>query len=779
MDEKVGRMRDGIFIKLAVIVGFVLGLYCSCIADTKRTYDIRVDEQTIRLNAGILQRSIKLDGANTFTKSLSVDGKEMLTGPADEVSFTIHFALPNERPKGIEPGMAPASVEALDDPNAVITDILIVKKNKGYEVKQAVQWVDPIRLSGRTWSRVFDMVVYHITKPKPGIKRLNVRARAARSGKLRGLSVDLFYEVYQGHDTIRKWVEIRNNSPYWIKVDQLLIDDMELAGTYRHRTDLTPAGRGATASVAALGADDGSIGLIAVNEIPSALHVIHDNGSMGYVNDYFEWVIGPAECFVSEPVFFYAYAGDVIPTVSAVSTPRDRTVEGPYMDFLQEHILLPVDHAKLPAPMWCSWANLYAHFTQEQLYEQVDIAAKIGLAGVQIDAGWGLGDCWEISATEPNPAKFPDLDAAAKYVQDKGLHLGCWISCIREKTQKDYEALPYAASQPLVARGSGFGMSYASPWRHYFADDVVYMHDRYGITYIKQDLSNICFGDIAEGHDSRTHKESFLRGLRGLLESQLDIHRRAPDLVTLLSHEIVWQTPGPGCDVASLKHAVSYHTSPNDYGGTGNRKEPVSDKWIDDPKCEPERMRRDLLESAYNCRLMLYRHRGLPLYRVEYLGATMTHYRGSLTEQIVDRQICSWLLGIPNVYQGDLTSLTPALMERYRKRFDTLKRLENQYGIYGHFQFSGVPEPTEKNWHWWGKLNPKGYGVVVVLRGTEGPDQRKINIPWVVPNRKYDVRALFDEHKLGTFTGEQLQNGALILTLDRLSQDILEILPIE
>ena len=73
-------MKDGMLIKLAVLMGFVLGLYCSCVADTHRIYDIRGDEQTIRFDAGILRRTIMLEGANVFMKSLAVDGREMLAG---------------------------------------------------------------------------------------------------------------------------------------------------------------------------------------------------------------------------------------------------------------------------------------------------------------------------------------------------------------------------------------------------------------------------------------------------------------------------------------------------------------------------------------------------------------------------------------------------------------------------------------------------------------------------------------------------------------------------
>jgi len=772
VEEKVGQMRHYRAVLLAVLVGWSGGVG-SGRADT--AYDVIRSENGLRLRAGIFERIIEIEGTNVSTSRLSVAGEELLSGPANEVSFTIHFARPDAEPKGIKPGTVAAAVQAQDDAAADVTDILIVKKEDGYEVKQAVEWIDPITVTGRHWDVVFDTLTHNVTCPEPGTTRLNIRARAARSGKLRGLSVDLYYELYAGHPVIRKWIEIRNNSSHWIKVDRLLIDDIELMPAYRNRTDFTPARRGVTASVAALGKKDGSVGVIAVNEIPSAPRIICDNGSMGYVHDYFEWVLGPSERFTSEPVFFYAYAGSSTPTCSGVSTARDRVVESTYRDFLERHILLPVDHHDLPAPVWCSWANFHGQFNQQHLYEQADIAAEIGLVGFQIDAGWGKPGNWSCTATEPNPEKFPDLDAACQYVRDKGLCLGSWISCFRVPDAKDFTALPDAASQPPVHRGNGFGMSFASNWRHYFADDVVYLHDRYGITYLKQDLSNICYGDLAQGHDSRTRKESLLRGLRGFLEAQRDIHDRAPDLVTLVSHEIMWETSGPPCDVASLESAVSYHTSPNDYGGAGNRFSPVNDSWADNPNCNPEKMSRELLETAYDCRRMMFWHRGLPLYRVEYLGATMTHYRGSLTPQIVDRQVCSFLMGLPNVYQGQLSSLTPELIARYKTRFATIKRLQQQYGIYGHFQFSGVPEPTEQDWHWWGKLNAQGCGAVVVLRGTQGDAQRSINIPWVQPDEQYHVTALFSQAELGIFTGKQLQDGALKLALGRLDQEILEL----
>ena len=171
----------------------------------------------------------------------------------------------------------------------------------------------------------------------------------------------------------------------------------------------------------------------------------------------------------------------------------------------------------------------------------------------------------------------------------------------------------------------------------------------------------------------------------------------------------------------------------------------------------------------------MYKHRGLPLDRIEIFGAVTTNFNGSLTPEIQDRQICSWLMGAPLSFSGDLESLTKENVERYRSRFAMLDRLQKEYAIYSFFQYSGVPAPTDEDWHWWGKLNQEGCGVIVVLRGKQGAESRKINVPWVKSEAKYRLKALFSGKDLGNFTGKQLQNGDLKLHLNDMGQEIVKI----
>jgi hypothetical protein len=284
-------------------------------------------------------------------------------------------------------------------------------------------------------------------------------------------------------------------------------------------------------------------------------------------------------------------------------------------------------------------------------------------------------------------------------------------------------------------------------------------------------LTNIKFGDNAEGHESRTLKESYLRGLRAFLDSQLQIHKAIPNVWTQVSHELYWATPGPGCDLAAIKAVCGFHIPPNDYSGCGPRRQQWNPQW----KSKWGQIRRSLLRGCWNARRQFFAHRGLPLYSVEYYGAATINIAQNLTSKIQDRQICSWLMGMPSVYAGDLRSLTPENISHYRNRFDLLNDFQNKYNIYRYFQFSGVPKPTDLGWHWWGKINPEEGGIVVILRGRMGSSSKYINIPWVLSNRQYQVQSHFIKHDFGIYSGKQLQDGILKLSLPKYGQEIVEL----
>jgi hypothetical protein len=222
-----------------------------------------------------------------------------------------------------------------------------------------------------------------------------------------------------------------------------------------------------------------------------------------------------------------------------------------------------------------------------------------------------------------------------------------------------------------------------------------------------------------------------------------------------------------------MKYGCFYHIPPNDYSGLGPikyRKTLVSEY---DSLADRQQVRKDLLRGCWNARQRYFEHRGLPMHMIEYYGAATANVQQALTPDIQDRQVCSFLMGAPAVYAGDLLSLTEDNISHYAKRFNLLKELHQKYNIFRHFQFSGVPQPTEEDWHWWGKLNDNYEGVVIVIRGSGGSDEKRINIPWVASDQNYKVKQLFNGKEHGIFTGEELHEGIIKLSLSHFGQDIL------
>ncbi len=748
------------------LLWLVLGTLACASSGVFAAQAFEVSDQKVRISAGVLERVISLADGNWSTTSLRVQGRDLLAGPAAELSLTLTRAEPNARPRGLKPGEGGTVNSAKTfRPGQHVEPGTFDDATLG----QTTRWVEPVRVQASQWADRFALAAPEVSTASPDVSRLTIHAVARKESALDGLVLTVIYEVYRDEPVVRKWVEIANEGDVWRKVEQLTIDDFALAPSVSERVPLTPAGYGVGTSMIGFASSDGTFGVIAANEVPSGLRTIADTGALGYHPARFEWVLGPGEKFVSEPVFLYAFSGPVQQTISARSTPLDRTVEDPFQRFLSLHVGIVGARMRCAAPQWLTWANFGPNLDDAIIRQQADLAARAGFAQFLIDDGWQR----DRLGTEPDGVKFPDFAATAEYIRSRGLELGLWLSCFRDANSPDRKALPDARSLPIVTRLSGIAMSFTTPWREFYAQDLARLHERYGAAYFKQDFSNILYGDLAENHPNRTRKESLLRGLRGLLEAQDRLRTLAPDVMNELTHEIYWDTPGAPCDLAALQHAARYHVSPNACRGIVPRPRPGQKA----PAVDPQKLRAELIGACYQARQIFYSHRGLPLYCLEFYGAATEDHQGSLTPEVQDRQVVSWLLGAPLVFSGDLSTLSAEHLAHYQKRFALVNRLHKDWDIYHHFQFSGVPAPNDDEWHWWGKLNEEGCGAVVVVRGSGGAERRAINIPWVKPDRRYVVTASFGGQQVGIFTGRQLQSEGVKLTLPVYGQEILELTP--
>jgi hypothetical protein len=739
----------------------------SCHSESSRKPVIAVNGDTIIIRTGVLEQKL-VHTQHALTSGLYVHPGTVET-VSDEFSFRLSKASPNEAPHGI---VHPATGVEQQETVQGNTDALNIEK-KTVTTQQQIEWTDAINISSNDYGDVFEFVSGTVERLKHGQDGLVLRWKSKAGALYAGLELTVTYAVYENHPVVRKWISLKNNSDQWIKMEHLNIARIDPV-QYPRPVYLTPALRGLDPDIIAFSDDSGSRGVIIASEVPSMVRVFSDDGTTGYRPDFWEWVLGPGESFDAEPVLLYAFSGESLPTSSAVSTALYRCVEQEFKSFLQQYILKPFDISKTVAPLFCTWTNYSADINDRNMRQAADIASEIGFKCFQLDAGWydaGPSGGWASSSIFPNTQKFPDLKGLSEYIRSKNMQIGLWYSVFRNATTFGVQE-PDLFSLPMVKRSGGLGISFAyDKSRKQYAADIVRMNKDYQATYFKQDLSNICYGDIAEGHENRTLKESYLRGLRGLFATQDMIHAVAPDIFLQLSHEIYWETPGPAADIAVLQHIDSYHISPNEYWGAGDRNHPVSPEW----KMNRDSLSRKLIEGCFRARTFWYEHRALPLERIEVFGAATTNFNGSLTVDIQDRQICSWLMGAPLSFSGDLPSLTDENIARYRDRFAKVEALQQKHGIYSYFQYSGVPAPTDEDWHWWGKLNEKGCGAVVALRGSGGNDTQQINVPWVNPNRKYSVKFLFSDGQPQVFTGKELQAGKLTLSLKPYGQEIIEI----
>jgi len=275
---------------------------------------------------------------------------EILSSAFPGVSFTVTFAEPDARPVGI----ADDSIVGVLQSNASInnTDALEVKETEATDSLQTVQWISALSVAEDRLQELFEGPKVRLCDEGNGREIVNVRFLGKAGSSLAEVVVDVYYQTDAGYPAIRKWIEVTNNSPHWIKIEDLVLESSVPASAYQTRTDLTPTERGAGPSVIAFTNTDKSKGVIVASEIPSVLRDISPEGILGYNKEYFEWVLGPSESFVSEPVFHFSFSGDTYKTVSAISTALDRTIEGPFINCLENIIGISARPEDAPVPKW-------------------------------------------------------------------------------------------------------------------------------------------------------------------------------------------------------------------------------------------------------------------------------------------------------------------------------------------------------------------------------------------------------------------------------------------
>ena len=256
-----------------------------CSAQVPREASIHLTKTGAVLKAGSLRRKLSFVSEGVRTSSLTVDGLQLLDRPAEEFKFRVQYADPDEKPKLLQLGEGGSIDTTSVDAS---TNILSVQEHSG-QTGSEVLWRPDSSVSRSVCSKQLKQTDGN------GAHRLTVTEGLCDGS----MAVSLNYEVYDNYPAVRKWLEVKNTGAHWLKMDRLVLEDLDIAALYRHETPLTPSERGAVSSLIAMSSTDQTHGVILGSEIPSALRSISSSGALGYTDEYFEWVLGPKETFQS------------------------------------------------------------------------------------------------------------------------------------------------------------------------------------------------------------------------------------------------------------------------------------------------------------------------------------------------------------------------------------------------------------------------------------------------------------------------------------------------
>ncbi|MCB1125774.1 MAG: hypothetical protein KDM81_04715, partial [Verrucomicrobiae bacterium] len=120
-----------------------------------------MQENSLRISAGILQRQVQLDDGNVSTRHLTVAGTECLAGPARELSFNVSFAEPNRRPQ--VPSFAQEQDQAIDTTRHFAPETDSTRVAMGDDESAGVRWLPPVAVEAASWDRGFEPADLQIT----------------------------------------------------------------------------------------------------------------------------------------------------------------------------------------------------------------------------------------------------------------------------------------------------------------------------------------------------------------------------------------------------------------------------------------------------------------------------------------------------------------------------------------------------------------------------------------------------------------------------------------
>jgi alpha-galactosidase len=558
------------------------------------------------------------------------------------------------------------------------------------------------------------------------------------------LQIQLNYEVFEAHPVLRKGIQFRNLSAQPIKINQLILESLELCvghpdeqalfGFYGVQPrELFVSGRMEEPAIYQRNVKSGE-GFVAMNEVPGILKRINTSWTwqsgiqLLYDTDIFpfERTLAPDETFATAKV--------------SIAFTQENTEAAPQwvVPSYTSAILQRKGEHFQPPWIYNTWETFFRNIDETLLNELIPIAGKMGYDIFTVDDGWQA----MMGSNDIRTSHFPNgLQPIRELVEGHGMRLGLWfaLAVVDENApilKEHPEWLCWDSTlkprHTLTMSGNSPVMCLATPYREVVTAQIAEAVRLYHLAYIKLDLTTVfnTYGEgpgcYAQGHDHHSSAESFTRIYESIHQITQALYAEFPELLIDLTFELWGQ-----------KHII-------DYGllASGDLD------WLSNVH--------DLSAAGTRqARTLLY-HRSLAIPVDSMLIGNLQAHIHPIAERFATT------IGSAPLLLGDLRQLNPSQVTWYREKIQWFKRLRKSFNIQHSFIPLGAwQQPNASQWDGFARLSREGEGVLVIFKNDSDEFEITVQLP-LFTGKNYSLYSVMTDEALGIFSADKFRKGVKV-----------------
>ena len=603
-------------------------------------------------------------------------------------------------------------------------------------------------------------------------------------GPAHGIELKVSYLCYPGLPLVRKKITFINKSSDDISLEAVNVEDLYLNLDYVSTWVYHNYARMKHLGTFTGNWDDPVVvihnmtqhaGMALGNEAPgvlkrTAFHTKDRNIEIGLTHPgqdfpFRKW-IKPGEKWESPGTFIALYAN---------SDNGIDVVNGPVNDFIRNHLGSRISSIRQkPLFVYNTWYPFRTFINDSLVRDVARAASECGIQEFIIDDGWqynyaarssekGWGGNYGDWLVDRN--KFPEsLSSTFDYIRTLGMKPGLWISIGSAtadsrvfKTHPEWFVVTRDGKPGNLHTTSDnpdfFTSCFGTDWFSYIKSVILNLVKEHGLAYAKLDLSVVTSayinnpsvsGCYATDHPyHRDHEESFIVIYENVLKLFDELHTEAPELFI----DCTFETEGKLQlqDYAFVKHAEGNWLS--------NIEEPFPTGAL--------RMRQ----------MAWWRSPALP-------AGSLVIGNLPLDSRNIDFNLKS-LLGTLPIMLGDPRKLTADQRNTLKNWANWMIKMQDQYDYMSYRQdLPGFGEPAEGFWDGWSRINTdtKSGGIIGVFRQGAAEKSRTVFVPYLNPERNYQVILAPENRIIDELSGKQLSmEGFRVILEEKYAGTIFEV----